>query len=60
MTPIKFGTDGWRAIIAADYTFENVERVTRATGQWLHATYGPDASVVIGYDCRFLGDQFAA
>lgn len=60
MTPIKFGTDGWRAIIAADYTFENLERVARATGQWLHATYGPDASVVVGYDCRFLGDQFAA
>ena len=60
MTPIKFGTDGWRAIIAADYTFENLERVARATGRWLHATSGPAASVVVGYACRFLGAQFAA
>ncbi|MCW3075907.1 MAG: Phosphoglucosamine mutase, partial [Bacteroidetes bacterium] len=35
MTSIKFGTDGWRAIIAKDYTVDNVARVAEATAQWL-------------------------
>ena len=35
MTKIKFGTDGWRAIIAKDFTVENVARVTEATSKWL-------------------------
>ena len=56
---IKFGTDGWRAVVARDYTFENVRRVAQATGQWLQDEYGDDASVVIGYDTRFQGDQFS-
>ncbi len=56
---IKFGTDGWRAIIADTYTFENVEKVAQATGRWVLDTYGEDASVVVGYDTRFLGAQFA-
>lgn len=57
--PIEFGTDGWRAIIADDYTFVNVERVAQATADWLHDDYGPSPSVVIGHDTRFLGQQFA-
>lgn len=57
--PIIFGTDGWRAIIADQYTFENLERVTRATADWLRATYGRDAAVVIGHDTRFMGREFA-
>ena len=58
-TPIRFGTDGWRAVVARDYTFENVQRVAYATGQWLQDEYGADASVVIGYDTRFQGAAFA-
>ena len=58
MTQIKFGTDGWRAIIAKEYTVENVARVTLATAQWLNEKYN-SPSVVIGYDCRFGGKMFA-
>ncbi len=56
---IKFGTDGWRAIIADTYTFDNVAAVTKATVQWLHREYGNSPSVVIGHDTRFLGRQFS-
>ena len=58
MTQIKFGTDGWRAIIAKEYTVENVARVTLATAKWLNEKYN-NPSVVIGYDCRFGGKMFA-
>ena len=58
-TPIEFGTDGWRAVIADDYTFDNVERVARATAAWLHDEYGDAPHVVLGFDTRFLGDRFA-
>jgi phosphomannomutase len=57
MTQIKFGTDGWRAIIADDFTVANVARVSVATAQWLlNRTAKP--SVVIGHDCRFGGELF--
>ncbi|MBA3647096.1 MAG: phosphoglucomutase/phosphomannomutase family protein [Chitinophagales bacterium] len=58
MTPIKFGTDGWRAIIALDYTVENVMRVSQATALWLKKNY-EQPKIVIGHDCRFGGDLFA-
>jgi phosphomannomutase len=58
MSNIKFGTDGWRAIIAADYTVENVTRVTEATARWLLEQY-KNPVVVVGYDCRFGGTMFA-
>jgi len=57
--PIEFGTDGWRAVIADDYTFENLERVAQATAVWLHGDYGEAPTVVIGHDTRFLGRPFA-
>jgi phosphomannomutase len=57
--PIEFGTDGWRAVIADDYTFENLERVAQATADWLHDEYGPSPQVVVGHDARFLSPQFA-
>jgi phosphomannomutase len=60
MDAIKFGTDGWRAVIADEYTFANLERVARATGQWLRRHHGDDASVVVGCDTRFQGSAFAA
>ncbi len=56
-TQIKFGTDGWRAIIAQDFTVENVARVTEATGEWLLKKYNTP-TVVIGHDCRFAGELF--
>lgn len=58
MTKIKFGTDGWRAIIALDFTVENVARVTEATAKWL-LNKNKQASVVLGHDCRFAGELFA-
>jgi phosphomannomutase len=58
MTNIKFGTDGWRAIIAKDFTADNVARVAEATAQWLKKN-SDQQSVVIGHDCRFGGQMFA-
>ena len=58
MSAIKFGTDGWRAIIAQDYTVENVTRVAEATAKWL-LNNNANPSVVVGYDCRFGGKMFA-
>ncbi|OQA02253.1 MAG: Phosphoglucosamine mutase [Bacteroidetes bacterium ADurb.Bin408] len=58
MTDIKFGTDGWRAIIGKEYTIENVARVAKATAHWLLKRKAKP-SVVIGYDCRFGGELFA-
>lgn len=57
MTKIKFGTDGWRAIIADGYTIENLSRVTEATAAWLKKHH-ENPSVMIGYDCRFNGPLF--
>ena len=57
-TKIKFGTDGWRAIIAQDFTVENVARVSEATAKWLVAR-SKSPSVVLGHDCRFAGELFA-
>lgn len=59
MDTIKFGTDGWRAIIADTYTFANLEKVARATGQWLLKSDTPKPTVVVGYDTRFHGHVFA-
>jgi len=56
MNIIKFGTDGWRAIIAKDYTVDNVKRVSEATAQWMLKQNMKKA--VIGYDCRFGGEMF--
>ncbi len=61
MTPIKFGTDGWRAVIAEDFTFHNLARVAQATADYWssHPVEGTGKKVVVGYDRRFLSDQFA-
>lgn len=56
MYPIKFGTDGWRAIIAKEYTVDNVRRITAGTLSWLKSRNYQ--KVVIGYDCRFGGKMF--
>ncbi len=72
--PVRFGTDGWRGIIARDFTFANVGRVAAATGRFLPsadrdklliytdwgAEYRPaEDGVVVGYDMRFLSREFA-
>lgn len=57
VTPIKFGTDGWRAIIAKDYTIDNVKRVAEGTAKWMKEK--DYEKVVIGHDCRFGGQMFA-
>ena len=67
MSAIKFGTDGWRAVIAEDFTFANVARVAQATADfWLSEIsnprseiHGRTAKIVVGYDRRFFSDRFA-
>lgn len=56
---IKFGTDGWRGIIADDFTFANVCKVTRAIASYLETAYSQDRPILVSYDTRFLADQFA-
>jgi phosphomannomutase len=58
MYKIKFGTDGWRAIIAKEFTVENVARVTEGTALWMKKNF-KNPSVVVGHDCRFAGELFA-
>src|SRR5437763_3693440 len=57
---IRFGTSGWRAIIADEFTFENVRRVTEAICSSLTTSSGASSkALVIGHDTRFMGEQFA-
>ncbi len=58
MYKIKFGTDGWREIIADNYTVENVTRVAAATAHWLLNSTS-NCTCTVGYDCRFGGKMFA-
>lgn len=58
-TQIIFGTDGWRGVIADDYTFENVRRCAHGMAQYLIATKQAARGLVIGYDTRFESDLFA-
>jgi len=57
--PIKFGTDGWRAIIADEFTFDNVVLVTKAVASYIATKYDKSKPVIIGYDTRFLANKFA-
>ncbi len=61
MSTIKFGTDGWRAVIAEDFTFANVDRVAQATADFWkrNPIEGTTQTAIVGYDRRFLSDQFA-
>lgn len=63
LATIKFGTDGWRAVIAEEYTFQNVERVAQAYADYLKNSSSKlvtgEQLVVIGFDRRFLSEQFA-
>ena len=74
MSTIEFGTDGWRGVIAKDYTFDNLGRVAKATADYLNSSSRKDSSiysewgttyrpakdgVIIGYDARFMSEEFA-
>lgn len=59
MTAIKFGTDGWREIIAREFTFENVKFVTQAIADYINDKAMGSRGIVIGYDNRFLSEHFA-
>ena len=57
---IKFGTDGWRAIIADEFTFENVRYCAQAMAEYLHESGKASQGIAIGYDTRFASERFAA
>ncbi|HUA68818.1 MAG TPA: phosphoglucomutase/phosphomannomutase family protein [Candidatus Saccharimonadales bacterium] len=60
MDSIKFGTSGWRGIIARDFTFDNVRLATQGIAEYLPKVEGPKSKVVIlGHDTRFLGREFS-
>ncbi len=64
MGEIKFGTDGWRAVISDDFTFDNVKKVAQSMADYILNDKGPgskvkDKRIVIGYDTRFLSDKYA-
>lgn len=58
MADIKFGTDGWRAVIAKEFTTDNVARVAHATALWIK-NHKEKPIAVVGHDCRFGGELFA-
>jgi alpha-D-glucose phosphate-specific phosphoglucomutase len=59
MTEIKFGTDGWRGIIADDFTFDNVRRVGNAIATYVHKNEDVSKGLVVGYDTRFVSPRAA-
>ena len=59
MDKIKFGTDGWRGVIADDFTFTNVRRVAAAIAQYVREESEPAHGLIVGYDTRFLSAEFA-
>lgn len=59
MAKIKFGTDGWRAIVGEDFTEVNVELVARAIAKYVYETYGIEKEIIIGYDPRNMADVFS-
>ena len=59
MQVIKFGTDGWRGVIAREFTFDNVSIVAQATMDYMIREGLAEKGLVIGYDRRFLSPEFA-
>ena len=57
---VKFGTDGWRAVISEEFTFANLRLVAQAIADFVRAENPNDPKVVIGFDTRFLSDRYAA
>lgn len=59
MSGIRFGTDGWRAVIGEEFTFENVKLVSQAVAEYALGQKGKRYGIVVGYDTRFMGAEFA-
>jgi len=59
MTSIRFGTDGWRGVIAEEFTVENVRKVAHAIARYVARSEKPDSGVLVGYDTRFGSQLFA-
>ncbi len=59
MSGIKFGTDGWRAIVGKDFIKENVEKVCNATAKYIYDNFGGEKLIIIGYDPRNKADEFS-
>jgi len=59
MDKIKFGTDGWRGVIAEDFTFADVRRVAAAVASYVREETEPKRGLIVGYDMRFLSAGFA-
>jgi phosphomannomutase len=59
MHPIVFGTDGWRGVIAEDFTFENVRKVTTAIARYVVRAERAERGVLVGYDTRYGSERFA-
>lgn len=59
MANIKFGTDGWRAVVGKDFTQENVEIVTNAIGKYVFDEFGIAKKIIVGYDPRNMAKEFA-
>lgn len=59
MANIKFGTDGWRAIVGEDFTKDNVAIVTKAIGKYVYDTFGVEKRIIIGYDPRNMALEFS-
>jgi phosphomannomutase len=57
-TQIKFGTDGWRGVVADDFTFANVRRVAQGSAEYLRSL-SANPLAIVGYDCRFASEDFA-
>ncbi|HUG56389.1 MAG TPA: phosphoglucomutase/phosphomannomutase family protein [Candidatus Limnocylindrales bacterium] len=57
---MRFGTDGWRARIAEDYTFDAVRACAQGVAEWVRDEGGADRGIVVGYDRRFASEHFAA
>lgn len=59
VSKIKFGTDGWRGVISEDYTFANVRLVAAGIADWVKRREEQSKGIVVGYDARFLSEQYA-
>lgn len=59
MSEIKFGTDGWRAVVGKDFTKENVVKVCSAAAKYIYDNFGKEKLVIIGYDPRNKADEFS-
>ena len=59
MSVIKFGTDGWRAVIAKDFTFDNVALISAGIAKYIKNESPDNLKLVVGCDRRFLSKEFA-